>query len=97
MEPKIVTANTHAVQRRFFEAIDELIAKSDLAGLQTFCNDYNLHRAKYSNLRSAVRDPEHDARYKFIDIDAIIYLVRDFKVSADWLLLGKGNMFKAGH
>lgn len=96
MEPKIVSPLTHGVQQRFFQAIDALIAKSELAGLQTFCNDYGLHRAKYSNLRSAVRDPLHDARYKFVDIDALIYVVRDFKVSPEWLLLGKGNMFKAG-
>ena len=34
-------------------------------------------------------------REKFIDIDALSYLVADYKVSADWLLRGKGGMFRA--
>ena len=94
MEAKTVSPQTQAVQKRFFDAIDTLIFQGDLAGLQTFCTEHGLHRAKYSNLRTATRSPEHDARYKFIDLDAIVYLVRDYKISCEWLLLGRGGVFK---
>ena len=93
MEAKVVSPQTQAIQKRFFDAIDALIAHGKLAGLQTFCTDNDLHKAKYSNLRTATRNPEHDARYKFIDIDALVYLVRDYKVNCEWLLLGRGGMF----
>lgn len=94
MEAKIVSQQTQAIQKRFFEVIDVLIARGILAGLQTFCTDHDLHKAKYSNLRTATRNPDHDPRYRFIDIDAMVYLVRDYKVSCEWLLLGRGGMFK---
>lgn len=94
MEAKSVSPLTQGVQRRFFEALDAIIARGDLAGLQTFCTDHGLHKAKYSNLRTATRNPEHDARYKFIDIDAMVYLTRDYSISPEWLLLGRGKMSK---
>lgn len=93
MKAKTVSPQTLQLQKRFFEAIDELIAKEKLAGLQTFCTTHNLHKAKYSNLRSAARNPEHESAYKFIDIDAIIYIVTDYGVSCQWLITGKGKMF----
>lgn len=94
MEAKVVSPLTQGVQKRFFDAIDMLISQGALAGLQTFCTEHDLHKAKYSNLRTATRDPEHDARYKIIDIDAIVYLVKDYKISCEWLLMGRGGMFR---
>lgn len=32
--------------------------------------------------------------YKVIDIDALSYIVQDYKVSADWLLTWRGGMFR---
>lgn len=93
MEARVVTNVTQAVQSRFFIAIDMLISQGALPGLQTFCTDYDLHKAKYSNLRTAMRNPEHGTKYKFIDIDAMVYLARDYKISCEWLLLGRGGMF----
>lgn len=94
MKAKIVSDQTKSLQKRFFDAIDTLILTGELAGMQTFCTEHDLHKAKYSNLRTATRNPEHDPRYKIIDIDAIVYLVKEYKVSSEWLLLGKGLMFK---
>ena len=39
-------------------------------------------------------DTTKECPYKLIDIDALAYLVKDFGVSSDWLLLGRGKMFK---
>lgn len=94
MEVKPVRPQAKAIQERFFEAIDALIEKGEIAGLKTFCNQYNLHRPKYSNIRTQMKDPDRGIGYKFIDIDALAYLVKDYKVSSDWLLLGRGKMFK---
>lgn len=94
MEAKTVRPQAKSIQGRFFEAINTLIASGKLEGLQTFCKMYDLHQPKYSRLRSSTMDPTKESAYKLIDIDALAYLVKDFGVSSDWLLLGRGKMFK---
>lgn len=86
-----------AIQRRFFEALDVVIGTGQCGGLQTFCKEHDLNRVKYSNIRTELRKPADEAKptnYKVIDLDALMYLCKDFNVSADWLLLNKGTMFK---
>jgi hypothetical protein len=95
MEAKTVRNRAKEVQHRFFEALDMLISQGKIASLQSFCDEYGLHRPKYSNLRTASKDESKPGTgYKFIDIDALSYLVADFRVSADWLLRGSGGMFR---
>lgn len=95
MQAKTVRPQVLAIQSRFFEAIEMLIQSGKIKGLQTFCTEYGLHRPKYSNLRNHPEEPKPNTGYKFIDLDALHYLVADFGVSADWLLTGKGGMFRA--
>ena len=93
MEAKTVRPQAHAIQRRFFEALDLLIETDRIKSLAEFCADHGLHRPKYSNIRTHLKDPNKPGTgYKFIDIDAIAYLVKDFGISSEWLLLGKGGM-----
>ncbi len=95
METKVVRTQVKAIQSRFFEALDVLIDSGKVGGgLKAFCEKYELHRPKYSNIRTYVKDENKPGTgYKFIDIDALAYLVRDYGISADWLLLGRGGMF----
>ena len=94
MAKENVSKRTKDIQSRFFQALETLIDSGKLKGLQTFCNKYELQRPKYSNLRSAQKSNNANAPgYKFIDIDALSYLVEDFGVSAKWLLVGEGGMF----
>lgn len=83
------------IQKRFFEALDLLISTRQTT-LKTFCDGNGLNRVKYSNIRTEMRKPdiENPKRYKMIDLDALMYLCKDFNVSSDWLLLGSGKMFK---
>ena len=61
--------------------------------MQTFCDRYGLLRPKYVYVKSGMNDD--DPRYaKHIDIEALAYLVRDYGVSAEWLLTGDGKLFK---
>lgn len=85
-----------AIQKRFFEAFDAAVDMGKTNGLLTFCNEHRLNRTKYSNIRTELRNPK-DAKptnYKVIDLDALAYLCKDFGVSPEWLLFGKGKMFK---
>jgi hypothetical protein len=94
MESKTVRPKAKEIQARFFQAIDMLIESGKIKSLNSFCEHYGLHRPKYSNIRSYSKDQTKlGTGYKFIDIDALAYLVADFGVSSDWLLLGKGGMF----
>jgi hypothetical protein len=94
MDAKIVRPQVVEIQKRFFEALDMLISSGKIRGLQTFCDEYKLHRPKYSNIKNHLYKPSDGTGYKFIDIDALSYLVADYGISSDWLLLGKDGMFK---
>lgn len=94
MESKTIRPKANEIQKRFFEALDLLIESGRIKGLLTFCTEYNLHRPKYSNIRTSLNEGKPGTGYKFIDIDALAYLVEDFGISADWLLMGTGGMFK---
>ncbi len=85
-----------SIQRRFFEVLDLMISAKRLAGLQTFCKEHGLNRVKYSNIRTEMHNPEKAklTNYKVIDLDALAYLCQDFNVSPEWLLSGKGKMFR---
>lgn len=95
MESKVIRPQVQYIQNRFFQAIDILIESGKIKSLQSFCTEYGLHRPKYSNLRTKAKDSTKiGTGYKFIDIDALTYLVSDFKISANWLLTGNGGMFR---
>ena len=97
MEIKPVRDQAREIQNRFFEALERLMELKHISNLSSFCSEYNLHRPKYSNLRTLSKDKSKPGTgYKFIDLDALSYLVKDYNISAEWLLLGKGDMFKKG-
>ena len=97
MEPKPVRPAAVAIQQRFFEALNRCIKEGRISSLQSFCQDNDLNRPKYVKLRQLILNPEIERTgkpYKVIDIDALSYIVKDGKVSASWLLTGKGDIFK---
>lgn len=94
MEAKTVRPEAKAIQDRFFQALNILIESGKIKGLQPFCREYGLHKPKYSRLRTQMQTPAKVSRYKFIDLQALYFLVKDYKISADWLLTGRGGMFK---
>lgn len=75
------------VNRRAFEAIDMLIAQKVIRGLQTFTRTYGLN---YGNTHLVRSQPATN----ILKPEILVYLSRDFGVNAEWLLLGKGGMFK---
>jgi hypothetical protein len=74
------------VTARFFEAIDMLKLQGAIRGLQTFTREYCINRW---NMITVKQNPETSV----LKPEWIVFLCRDFNVSADWLLLGKGGMF----
>lgn len=74
------------VTRRFFETIDMLKVQKKIRGLQTFTREYGINRWNMNTVKS---NPDRSV----LKPEWIVYLVRDYNVSAQWLLLGKGGMF----
>lgn len=75
------------VIRRFFAALDAVIKNRDnkLRGRATFCRRYDIDRR---NLYQLEKDMSRD----IFKAAWLTYLVRDFGVSAQWLLTGEGEM-----
>lgn len=75
-----------AVTRRFFEAIDMIKVQKRIRGLQTFTRAYNINHWDLNTVKS---NPDRSV----LKPEWIVYLIRDYNISAEWILLGKGNMF----
>lgn len=93
---KAINPEALEIQRRFFQALDMAISLGKVGSLTAFCDDHKLNRTKYSRIRSTLDRPMEERLYKIIDLDALSSICRDFGVSAEWLLTGKGKMLKNG-
>ncbi|WP_298072343.1 hypothetical protein [uncultured Bacteroides sp.] len=74
------------VTKRFFEAIDTLKAQKKIRGLQTFTNKYKINRWNMITVRTK-------PKVSVLKPEWIVYLVRDYGISANWILLGNGKIF----
>lgn len=75
-----------AITKRFFEALSVLKEQRKIRGLKTFTDQYNINYWNMHTLRE-----EQDKR--ILKPEYLAYLVRDFGVSAEWLVVGRGSMF----
>jgi len=75
------------ISKRFFLALETLKVQGKIRGLKTFTDRHNLNYGNMNTLRSNV-----DKRT--LRVEYLAYIVKDFGVSSDWLLLGIGDMFK---
>ena len=75
-----------AISNRFFEAIAILKAQKKIRGLQTFTREHNLNRWNVNQVKfypnRCVLKPEW-----------IVYIHKDYGISVEWIVLGKGPMF----
>lgn len=74
-----------SVTDRFFEAFNELLRLERLSR-NRFCQDMQVDRRNFSKQKL-----DHSRR--IINAEWLTYLVIEHKVSADWLLTGRGWMF----
>lgn len=75
------------ITRRFFKAIETLKAQKRIRGLQTFTREHGINRR---NLQNVMANPSNS----FLKPEWIAYLVKDYNVSAEWILLGTGDFFR---
>jgi hypothetical protein len=77
-----------AIIKRFYEAIDILIASKNLRGIQSFTREHGINRWNFVTVR---KKPESD----MFQLVWISHLVKDFNVSTKWIMTGQGDMFAA--
>lgn len=73
------------IVRRFFEALARLKAMKVIRGKKTFTDRYGINRW---NMNTLAADPARD----IFQVAWLTYLVRDYGVSPEWLLTGRGEM-----
>lgn len=83
---RVYRQETLDVITRFFEAIEAIIEMKLIRGIQTYCNEYEIDKR---NFYAQKKDIERG----YFEIYWILPLVKDFNVSSDWILFGKGKMF----
>ena len=80
------TEDSQKIIERFFDALYTLIERKEIRGKQTFTREHNIDRWNFNKL-------ETDKSRDIFQVAWLNYLVKEYKVSADWLLTGKGEMF----
>lgn len=76
-------STTAALVARFFEALDLLIERRVIRGKKTFCDRYGINRWNFYTCKT-------NPCTGLFKLSWLTYMVRDYGVSADWLLVGRG-------
>lgn len=84
---RVYTDDTIAIISRFFAAVDALVAMKKIKGRATYCRLYGIDRANFNTQKK-------DLSKGFFQVSWVVPLVKDFNVSSDWILLGRGEMFR---
>jgi hypothetical protein len=74
------------IVERFFEAIYDLKARKTIRGKQTFTRQYKINDRNFWLL-------EQDKSRDILQLAWIAYLVKDYNVSAEWIMTGRGEMY----
>lgn len=94
--PRVVnppSAIQEGVNRRFFAAVDALVAAGAIRSLSGFVIDCGLHAPRYREMRQQYgTTPVGGSRYTAVETEALYYLCTLHHVSASWLLTGRGRM-----
>ena len=83
------TEDSQVIIARFFQALYYLKAEGKIRGTQTFTREHGINRW---NLNTLEKNPASD----IFQPAWLGYLVRDYGVSARWLLTGQGNIIARG-
>lgn len=75
------------IMERFYSALDAIIESKKIRGVQTYCRLYDIDRRNFIAQR---KDPERG----WFQLYWLYPMVREYGVSARWLITGYGRMFE---
>ena len=81
----IIPNESIEISKRFFDAIEFLISRKEIRGLKTIADSWGIDRSTLSTMRN---HPES----KRVKVEYIQFLNRDYGISANWIITGKGDM-----
>lgn len=76
-----------SIMQRFFAALNTLIASKKIRGVNTYCR---LNEIDRRNLQAQRKDLDRG----WFQVGWLEPMVRDYGISARWLILGQGSMFE---
>lgn len=79
------TAAAIEITRRFFEAVDYLVAARTIRGYKTVTDLWGIDRRNFAKLKA---EPQH----RTLKPEYIYYLERDYGISSRWVVTGHGRM-----
>lgn len=91
-----VSAADAAMNRRFFLAVDDLVAQGRLDSLSSLGRECGCSAGKLREMRTVfgpVPSVSGWCRYKHVDPSVLGVLVSRYGVSGSWLLAGIGTMY----
>ena len=80
------TSDSQQIVMRFFAALQRLKDDRRIRGKQTFTRRYGINRW---NLNTLEKDMSRD----IFQVSWLAYLVKDYGISAKWLLTGEGDVY----
>lgn len=86
-KPRSYTPETLSIIERFFNSISFLVSAKKIRGKATYCRLYDIDRRNFE-----AQFKNHSAGH--FQVSWLLGLINDFNISAEWLLTGKGDMFK---
>ena len=82
------TEDSQKVVRRFFEALYRLKDDGKIRGKQTFTREFDINRWNLNKLEKNLASDIFQPAW-------LTYIVKEYKVSARWLLTGEGEIGRA--
>ena len=76
------------IKSRFYQAFVKLLELGEIKGRQTYCNLYGIDKRNFYA-------QEKDMSLHRMQLYWLVPMVKEYNVSADWLLTGRGSMFSA--
>lgn len=75
-----------SILSRFYQALDDLINKKVIRGVNTYCRLYGIDRRNLTKQRE-------DLSRSIFDVSWMVPMVSIYSISAHWLITGKGEMY----
>lgn len=82
----MTTDVSKAIMERFYQSLDSLIETGAIRGVNTYCRLYDIDRRNLIAQRK-------DLNRGWFQVSWLQPMVREFGVSARWLLTGYGKMY----